>query len=83
MAFARALIQKPDWLFLDEATSALDEATEEHLYRLVRERLPETMVFSIGHRATLGPFHARRLMVKPNANGPASIVELPTVPEGA
>ena len=83
IAFARALVQKPDWLFLDEATSALDETTEEHLYRLVRERLPETMVFSIGHRATLGPFHARRLMVKPNANGPASIVELPAVPKGA
>ncbi len=83
MAFARALVQKPDWLFLDEATSALDETTEARLYRLVRERLPETMVFSIGHRATLGPFHARRLMVEPNANGPASIVEMPAAPDRA
>ena len=39
IAFARALVQKPDWLFLDEATSAVDEATEARLYRLVRERL--------------------------------------------
>src|SRR5216683_2545583 len=38
MAFARALVQKPGWLFLDEATSALDETTEARLYRLVRER---------------------------------------------
>ena len=83
MAFARALVQKPDWLFLDEATSALDEATEARLYRLVRERLPETMVFSIGHRATLGPFHARRLMVEPSAKGPASIVEMPAAPDRA
>jgi putative ATP-binding cassette transporter len=80
MAFARALVQKPDWLFLDEATSALDEATEARLYRLVRERLPDAMVFSIGHRATLGSFHGRRLMVKPSANGPASIVEMPAAP---
>jgi putative ATP-binding cassette transporter len=83
MAFARALVQKPDWLFLDEATSALDEATEARLYQLVRERLPETMVFSIGHRATLGPFHTRRLMVEPRANGPASIVELPAAADRA
>jgi putative ATP-binding cassette transporter len=84
LAFARTLIQKPGWLFLDEATSALDETTEARLYRLVRERLPETMVFSIGHRATLELFHARRLMVERSANGPASIVEMPaaaTAPE--
>ena len=83
LAFARALVQKPDWLFLDEATSAVDERTEARLYQLVRERLPETTIFSIGHRATLGPFHARRLMVEPRANGPASIVEMPPAPDGA
>ena len=77
LAFARTLIQKPGWLFLDEATAALDETTEARLYRLVRERLPDTMVFSIGHRASLDPFHARRLMVECSANGPASIVEMP------
>jgi vitamin B12/bleomycin/antimicrobial peptide transport system ATP-binding/permease protein len=77
IAFARALVQKPEWLFLDEATSAVDEATESRLYQLVRERLPETTVFSIGHRATLRPFHARRLMVQPTGNSAAAIVELP------
>ena len=77
IAFARALVQKPEWLFLDEATSAVDEATESRLYQLVRERLPETTVFSVGHRATLRPFHARRLMVQPTGNSAAAIVELP------
>ena len=79
IAFARALVQKPDWLFLDEATSALDEATEARLYRLVHERLSEAMVFSIGHRATLSSFHARRLTVQPSEKGAASIVETPGV----
>jgi vitamin B12/bleomycin/antimicrobial peptide transport system ATP-binding/permease protein len=76
IAFARALVQKPDWLFLDEATSALDEATETRLYRLVRERLPGSAMFSVGHRGTLRPFHARQLAVRPNGNGPASIVDV-------
>jgi vitamin B12/bleomycin/antimicrobial peptide transport system ATP-binding/permease protein len=78
IAFARALVQKPDWLFLDEATSALDEVTEARLYRLLRERLPDAMMFSIGHRATLGRFHGRRLMVTDSGNGPVSITEVPT-----
>jgi putative ATP-binding cassette transporter len=81
IAFARALVQKPDWLFLDEATSAVDEATEARLYRLVRERLHDTTVFSVGHRATLRPFHSRQLLVRTNGKGPASIVEVTAVPE--
>jgi putative ATP-binding cassette transporter len=77
IAFARALVQKPDWLFLDEATSAVDEATEARLYRLVRDRLPRTTLFSVGHRATLRPFHDRQLVAQPDGDGPASIVEVP------
>jgi putative ATP-binding cassette transporter len=76
IAFARALVQKPDWLFLDEATSAVDEPTEARLYRLLRDRLPWTTLFSVGHRATIRPFHDRQLLVQPNGNGPASMVEL-------
>ena len=75
VAFARALVQKPDWLFLDEATSALDEMSEARLYRLVRDRLSDTTVFSIGHRGTLGAFHSRRLTVELHDSAPASIVE--------
>src|SRR5882724_675417 len=81
IAFARALIQKPDWLFLDEATSAVDETTEQRLYALVKERLAGTTVISIGHRATLRPFHARRLEVEPATSGPGSIVEVTAAPE--
>jgi vitamin B12/bleomycin/antimicrobial peptide transport system ATP-binding/permease protein len=83
IAFARALVEKPDWLFLDEATSAVDESTESRLYRLVRERLDGTTVFSIGHRATLRAFHSRQLLVRVNGTGPSSIVEVTAVPESA
>jgi len=83
IAFARALVQKPDWLFLDEATSAVDEQTESRLYRLVRDRLQGTTIFSVGHRASLHAFHSRHLIVRANGNGPASIVEVTAVPESA
>ena len=83
IAFARALVQKPEWLFLDEATAAVDEATEARLYRLLHERLPGTTLFSVGHRATLRPFHARRLAVQRTGNGPASVVEETAAPEAS
>jgi vitamin B12/bleomycin/antimicrobial peptide transport system ATP-binding/permease protein len=61
LAFARALLQKPRWLFLDEASSALDSDTEGQLYALLERELPETTWISIGHRAAIERFHRRRL----------------------
>ena len=61
LAFARALLNKPDWLFLDEATASLPEDAEDQLYRLVKERLPCTTVVSIGHRTTLRAHHQREV----------------------
>ena len=58
LAFARAHIQQPLWLFLDEATSALDEETEAHMYGLLAERLKNTTVVSVGHRSTLNQYHS-------------------------
>ena len=75
IAFARALVQKPEWLFLDEATSAVDEETEAHLYSLLRERLPGTALVSVGHRNSLRAFHRRRLVVTPNGAAPATVAE--------
>jgi putative ATP-binding cassette transporter len=75
IAFARALVQKPAWLFLDEATSALDEEGEVRLYALLRERLPGVTLVSVGHRSTLRPFHARNLIVTPHATGAATVEE--------
>ncbi|WP_371376291.1 ABC transporter ATP-binding protein/permease [Sporomusa aerivorans] len=61
IAFVRALIQQPEWLFMDEATSALDEPTERALYTLLRERLPGTTMISVGHRGTLNQYHSKKL----------------------
>ncbi len=69
LAFARALLQRPDWLFLDEATSSLDPETEAYLYGLLEKRLPETTLVSVAHRQSLEAFHRRRLRFKPAAGG--------------
>ena len=63
IAFVRAVLQQPNWLFLDEATSAIDEGTERELYNLVRIHLKNTAVISVGHRSTLIDYHNRKLII--------------------
>ncbi len=67
IAFARALLFKPDWLFLDEATSALDEETEAKLYTLITERIAKCAIITVAHRTTLDRFHDRTLTIYPAA----------------
>jgi putative ATP-binding cassette transporter len=75
LAFGRALLARPDWLFLDEATSALDEPLEQAMYRLLPERIPGVTIVSIGHRQTLQAFHTRRIELKPAPDGVSEPVD--------
>ena len=61
LGLARALLQRPDYLFLDEATASLDETSEAQLYALLHARLKGTTIVSIGHRSTLNAHHDRRV----------------------
>jgi putative ATP-binding cassette transporter len=57
LAFARVLLQQPDFLFLDEASSGLDIATEHLLYTAVLVELPHAAIISVAHRESLSQFH--------------------------
>ena len=67
IAFARALLHRPDWLFMDEATASMDETAEARLYDLLRGQLPGTTVISIGHRPSLMRFHDQRIEIRREA----------------
>ena len=74
LAFARALLHEPDWIFLDDATAELDEESEARAYRLLAERLPRAAIVSIAHRPAVARFHARRWVLRPRA-GAAAVLE--------
>jgi len=61
LAFARLFLHKPDIVVMDEATSALDPDSQTMLMNLVKERLPETAIVSVGHRPELEAFHERKV----------------------
>jgi vitamin B12/bleomycin/antimicrobial peptide transport system ATP-binding/permease protein len=59
LAFARLLINRPQYAVLDEATSALDIENEANLYRKLQEL--GVQYISVGHRASILDFHSRVL----------------------
>ena len=69
LGIARAIMQAPDFLFLDEATASLDAPTEAKLYELLKQRLPDATIVSVGHRNELVALHARHLALVGDAQG--------------
>ncbi|MBK3441823.1 MULTISPECIES: ABC transporter ATP-binding protein/permease [Pseudomonas] len=63
LAFARALLFAPQWLYMDEATSAMDEEDEATLYQALIDELPGLSIVSVGHRSSLKRFHGRHVRI--------------------
>ncbi|ABE36915.1 ABC transporter family protein [Paraburkholderia xenovorans LB400] len=64
LAFARVLLQRPDFLLLDESTSALDPEMESGLYQTVIDRLPDMAMVSIAHHRGLDALHTHSLWIE-------------------
>lgn len=63
LAFARALLLRPSFLFLDEATSAMDTVLEKHMMETLVAALPDTAIVSIAHRPSLEQYHDKSLYI--------------------
>jgi putative ATP-binding cassette transporter len=73
LAIARALLNRPRWLFLDEATASLDPEGEAALYRALLENLPATTIVSITHRRNLLSEHASHLVLTREQGGTGTL----------
>jgi putative ATP-binding cassette transporter len=76
LTIVRAILMDADWLFLDEATASLDESAERRVYELLRRRLPNATIVSVGHRSTLHEYHRRSVDIMPRREGTAKYREL-------
>jgi putative ATP-binding cassette transporter len=68
LAIGRVLLARPQMVFMDEASSAMDESLEHAMYTLVRERLPDVIMISVGHRSSLLAFHTEELELQGEGN---------------
>lgn len=57
IAFARALLIRPDYLYLDENTSALDTDSARTLLQLLKQTLPQTTVVVVSHQPELADLY--------------------------
>jgi putative ATP-binding cassette transporter len=80
VAFARALLHKPAWLFLDEASSNLDDPSQTRLYDLLTHRLRDSTIVSIGHRDELACYHPQRVSLQPAPGGTHELRKLEAQP---
>ena len=69
VAFARLLLEQPSVIIMDEATAALDVDSEFRLLTLLFERLPNSTIFSVGHRPGLQELHSRMLTLQRRSTG--------------
>jgi len=63
LAFARVLINEPEFVILDEGTSALDMENEKNLYKILDEL--DISYISVGHRKEIKQFHNSILTILP------------------
>ena len=75
LAFARLLLHKPKVAFLDEATASMDEGLEDAMYRLLKDKIPNMTIISVGHRSTLLKYHECRLQIFADKHWQLQVVE--------
>jgi putative ATP-binding cassette transporter len=65
IGFARVLLRRPKVLLFDEPVAALDDAAGRDLFRILIERLPQTIILSIDRRLVLRDLHTRCIEMRP------------------
>lgn len=70
LAFARAILQRPDWVVIDDALTFLDPASRKRIETVFQTRLKDMGVINIGHNGAVQGFYTREATLKTDPAGP-------------
>jgi ABC-type uncharacterized transport system fused permease/ATPase subunit len=66
---------------LDDPVAALEDADADHLYRTIGEKLPDTIVISVGRSPALAGLHSRSIeLSEPRSTAPLAAPPLAAAP---
>jgi putative ATP-binding cassette transporter len=72
LGFARALLQRPNWIVMEEASDAFDARGERLVLEMLRHELPDTTLVTISFHPGLEPLHDRTIHVHRARTGPGN-----------
>jgi putative ATP-binding cassette transporter len=69
LGFARAVMQRPAWIFMEEATDAFDPHGERLILEMLHHELPDAAILTISFHPGLEPLHHRKLVLNRASSG--------------
>ena len=70
LAFARAILQRPDWVVIDDALNFVERTARHRIEDIFMTRLTDVGVINIGHDGGQPAVYTRRVMLTLDAAGP-------------
>lgn len=70
LAFARVLLQRPDWVVIDDALTSVSPPVRQRVEALFRGELSGTGVINIGHNGGQPGFYTKQLKLVLDPDGP-------------
>ena len=64
LGFARALLQRPGWVFMDQATNAFDPKGERLIHEMLQRELSDASVIAISFNPALAHLYPRKLALQ-------------------
>ncbi|MBI1218828.1 MAG: ATP-binding cassette domain-containing protein [Rhodobacteraceae bacterium] len=70
LAFARAILQRPDWVVIDDALNFIERGARQRIESIFMTRLTDMGVINIGHDGGRPGFYTRQVTLTVDAAGP-------------